>query len=161
MRKVVFGIIATVILGFVGNAQTVTECAVLKTGNRVYPQKSTSDASARTFTIINFDQNYKVIDTYVIDGVEYTDTGKYNDLKAGDGIYTSVKLFPNPKSQVSAYLISDDFKYTTQLNNVASKIKIGCKVRHVRTGTTILGDSCAKNCCGCLELYDCEISWEF
>ena len=96
-----------------------------------------------------------MIDTYVIDGVEYTDTGKYNDLKAGDGIYTSVKLFPNPKSQVSAYLISDDFKYTTQLNNVASKIKIGCKVRHVRTGTTILGDSCAKNCCCCLELYDC------
>ncbi len=60
---------------------------------------------------------------------------------------------------------SDLFKYNDELSNQINQnkvsIKIGCKVRQVRSGYSILGIDCAHSIGGCIEFYDCEVSVEF
>ncbi|HLP63210.1 hypothetical protein [Flavobacterium sp.] len=162
MKKLVFGLIAMFLFTSLSFGQTFEQSVAIKLGSRITTKEGGTSKSARSITLSNFNESYKLLSVYVLNGVDFTDDGKYNDLRAGDGIYTSVQLLPNPRgtSSVGSYLISDDFKYMENLISSTSKIKIGCKIRHVRSGFSILGTNCATNCCGCTEFYDCEISIE-
>lgn len=163
MNKLVFGLIALFLLSNVSFGQSFEESVAIKIGSRVAAKNSEGSKSARTFTLVNYDSSYKLLQSYVLNGVDFTDDGKYNDVQAGDGIYTSVELVPNLQSKTDLagiYLISDKFRYSDSLTSAKGKIKVGCKIRYVRKGKTLLGDDCATNCCGCIEFYDCEISIE-
>ena len=155
MKKLVFGLIATVMFGFVSNAQSLEESTAIITNNRVENKECITNSSARSFILKNFDENYKPLNEYTIDGEGFTDDGKYNDVTAGDGVYTSVVLSPNIDKVVVKVFVNDLFKYEEQLNSSLNKsyIDIGCKTRVVHSGTSWFGNSCAR---GCIELYDCS-----
>ncbi len=158
MKKLVFGLIATVMFGFVGNSQSLFEESVaLITSNRVSPKDGNLEESARSFIIKIFDKSYKIENSYVIDNVDYTDDGNYNDLKSNDGVYTSVVLISNLKNEVNtnSAFVSESFKYRQELEN-AGKFMIKCKMRMTHSGTTILGFSCES---GCILLYDCTVDF--
>lgn len=143
--------------------QSFEESVAIKLGSRVTTKNGGTTKSARTFTLVSFDKSYKLMNSYVLNGVDFTDDGKNNDLIAGDGVYTSVELLPNleRKTDLSGvYFVSDNFKYLDTLTLSKVKVKIGCKIRHVRSGISLLGTNCATNCCGCTEFYDCEVSVE-
>lgn len=117
--------------------------------------------------MLNFNRNNKLEKEYSFDGHLYNDNGVINDLKAGDGIYTSNDLFLNPKNTNVSYIMkSTSFKYENELTQQISvnkwTVKIGCKIRHVRSGyTTLLGLDCSRVAGGCIEFYDCEVTVEY
>jgi hypothetical protein len=115
--------------------------------------------SARTVKIANFDANYQVVDSYVINGSTYNDDGKNNDIKAGDGIYTSIELFENLKNSnvKPVAFASDSFLYASNLSSKFG-LTITCKLSFTRSGTSALGFSCRT---GCIVVSDCEASFEF
>ena len=167
MKNLLFGLIATVLFSVTGNAQNIEESTVIFTKGRVIVKGGGSEKSARSFYLQNFDKNNKLLTSYAVEGHIFTDDGSVNDVKAGDGIYTSIDLFPNLKSgtAITSYLMKSDlFKYNNELTNQTSQnkvsIKIGCKIRHVRTGYSILGIDCAHSIGGCIEFYDCEVTFE-
>ncbi|MBP9793713.1 MAG: hypothetical protein KBC56_06915 [Flavobacterium sp.] len=164
MKNLFFGLVATLLISNASFGQNFEESVAIKIGNRIAAKNSGLTKSARTFTLVNYESAYKLLPYYVLNGVDFTDDGKYNDVIAGDGIYTSVELLPNVKSKTDLseiYLMSDKFRYGDNLTSAKGKIKVGCKIRYVRKGKSLLGDDCATNCCGCIEFYDCEISIEF
>ena len=55
MKKLLFGWIATVLFGFVGNAQDIEESTVIFTIASVYVTEGGTDKSARSFLLQNFD----------------------------------------------------------------------------------------------------------
>jgi hypothetical protein len=140
------------------------ESVMITPSSRVTSKTNKSEISARSIIFKNFNPNFKLESTYVIDGYDYTDDGKINDLIAGDGIYTSVILLPNlkndksqsNKSQIHNGIVSSKFKYNDIL--LASKVGVSCKIRITHSGSSWFGNSCAG---GCIELYDCEVSLEF
>lgn len=138
------------------------ESVMITLSSRVTSKSNNSEVSARTIIFKNFNPNFNLESTYIIDGYDYTDDGKINDLVAGDGIYTSVILLPNLKnntsknviSQTHKSIVSSKFKYNDKL--LTSKIGITCKMRITYKGETLLGFSCKS---GCIELYDCELDF--
>ncbi len=164
MRNLIFGLIATVFLSTFTFGQTLTESALIKLGDRVLSKDGDLSKSAITFTIMNYNKEYKILNHYAINGVDFVDDGSYNDLKADDGIYTFVELLPALKGKVAAdsYFVGDDFKHWKAFETAKIKITIKCKIRHIYTGTTILGFSCDTPV-GCIEYYDCtaEVSFEW
>jgi hypothetical protein len=46
------------------------------------------------FSLLMFDESYTPLDSYIVNNVDYTDDGKFNDEVAGDGVYTSVITKP-------------------------------------------------------------------
>lgn len=116
---------------------------------------------------------------YIINGIEISDDGLGYDKIAGDGVYTSKKLFvPTEENfvEVKRSFVGEKFRYQGELNEflnandylqVAGKkfkiaVKGGCKVRYVTTGNSALGIPCKYG--GCLEFYDCkevEVEFEF
>lgn len=154
IKKLLFGLIATVMLSISSFGQTLEESAVIITGSRVHLKDA--EQSARSFTIKSFDR-FVPLSQYSIDNVGFTDDGKYNDSKAGDGIYTSTKLFPNLEKEnlSNKMFVSDLFKYTSQLSSSSSKFAMSCKMRITHSGSSWFGNSCQG---GCIELYDCEVS---
>ncbi len=89
MKKLVFGLIATVVFGFVGNAQEIEQSTAIITKGRV-TKEGEEEKSARSFALLNFNISNKLETEYYVDGHLYNDSGEKNDLKSGDGIYTSV-----------------------------------------------------------------------
>jgi hypothetical protein len=127
-------------------------------------KSGSSNESYNAFKIENFDTTFVLRNVYVIDGVDYVDTGDFNDKVKGDGIYTSLKPENNSTSEKtfeSKIIKSDKFKFTNRF--LASKTaggKIGCKMRMVYGGEeSWFGNSCDG---GCIELYDCsfELTWD-
>lgn len=135
------------------------ESIMITPSSRVASKTNSNEVSARSFILKNFNPNFNLESTYIIDGYDYTDDGKINDLIAGDGIYTSVILLPNLKNntsknstpQVFKSIVSSKFKHNDQL--LTSKIGISCKMRITHSGTSWFGNSCRG---GCIELYDCS-----
>lgn len=120
---------------------------------------------ARVFTLRIHDSKYIPLISYALNGEEFTDDGKWNDLVAKDGIYTSIFLENSDINPVDYYpncsFKSEKFKYSDPNSNLKSfGGEFSCKIRRTYTGTTILGFSCA-NSLGCIELYDCsfKITW--
>lgn len=167
MKNLLFGLVAIVLFSFNANAQNIEESTVIITQSRVAIKSGDANKSARSFLLLNFNKDNKLSKEYCVDEHIYTDDGEKNDLKAGDGIYTSIDLFENLKEEKPNYLMkSEAFEFNDELEQQISTnkwvVKIGCKVRHVRTGyTTILGLDCAHVLGGCIEFYDCEISWHY
>lgn len=112
-----------------------------------------------TFKIENFDNEFVLHNVYVIDGIDYVDTGDFNDQVAGDGIYTSLKSTvgdSSKKKSETRIIKSDKFKFNNKL--ATNKVKIGCKFRMVYGGASSwFGNSCDG---GCIELYDCSFEIE-
>jgi hypothetical protein len=120
--------------------------------------------NSKIFTLKLHDSSYKPLKSYALDGEEFVDDGTYNDKIANDGIYTSVQTqnqteISNLKQYIS--IKSEKFKYISDQTNLKTNGgEIGCKIRHVNTGKSLFGFSCAANI-GCFELYDCsfKITW--
>lgn len=141
------------------SAQDFESSCAIQTGKRVLSSKD-PEKSCKTISIMNFDKNYQILDSYAIDNIDFNDDGKNNDLRAGDGIYTSVESYQNLKDNDNAKVYvfaSKNFKFEPQLN-AQNKFGISCHISITHTGTTILGNSCRR---GCILLSDCEISFEF
>lgn len=141
------------------NARIFEESVMIVTTGRIY---AADGNSARTFMLNIFDKEYIPKISYTINGVDFTDDGKYNDQKAGDGVYTAVTsegVKVNEKVQ-NYGIVTDKFKANTGTAGSFPKpyVKITCKMRTVYTGTSLLGFSCES---GCIEFYDCEfeIGW--
>lgn len=139
------------------NAKLFLESVEIKPASRI---ELSNGKFARTFTLKLHDSNYKPMNSYIIDSEDFTDDGKFNDLRANDGIYTSIlQQNDNVAFDQNTKLVSfksESFKYNTNSRGG----EFGCKIRHVRTGTSVLGFSCNTSF-GCYELYDCEfkITW--
>lgn len=157
MKNLLFGLIATVFMSTISSAQTFEQNCVILTGQRVTPPNNLVK-SARTIKMINFNaSNYRLLNSYVLQGYTYTDDGKNNDVRSGDGIYTSVELFENLKSSKQFAFAAKEFLYTSEL---VSKISIGisCKINITYSGTSLLGFSCAT---GCIYFTDCSLEIGF
>tara|TARA_R110001632_G_scaffold71453_5_gene165765 strand:- start:831 stop:1424 length:594 start_codon:yes stop_codon:yes gene_type:complete len=127
-----------------------------------------------TIELINFNSKRKLLPAYKINGVEYSDNGKFNDKVAGDGIFTSVNSHSvkgSTKALSERGAKSTKFKYTQQLSSFRSgkfgpsKLGIGfsCKVRLVTCPESSWYNSCwpLSSPCTCVEFYDCEVSINF
>ena len=140
---------------------TLTESAVLKIGERIDVEGGT----ARTFVLVNFNNNYIPLENYTLNGEGFTDDGNFNDVNAGDGIYTSTDVLnalpENKETAVGSFFVGDDFKYNEEFYASKVGIKIKCKISHVTTGTTPLGIPCNRVWGGCIKISDCEIELEF
>ncbi|WP_343636253.1 hypothetical protein [Fluviicola sp.] len=108
------------------------------------------------FSLLMFDESYVPSDSYILNNVDYTDDGKFNDVVAGDGVYTSVI-----KKPIASYvavpanvaLVSDDFEH---FDEAASEFHISfkCKIRTTYEGYSAMGIPCSWG--GCIEFYACK-----
>lgn len=155
-------LVATVLVSSFSFGQGLEESVVAFSENYV-PAKDGSNKVAQSFTFRSFNPKYKLLPTYAINLVDFTDDGKHNDMRAGDGVYTSVQLItkPNDTKVPNLAIFSDKFIFTNDLmkfaeaNRPGLSITVHCKMRIVYTGTTLLGFGCSG---GCIELYDCDIT---
>ena len=115
---------------------------------------------ARIFNLNIYNQDYHPRISYSLNGEEFTDDGKFNDLVAGDGVYTSVEKrsvdLEKPQFKQLSF-VSEQFIFTKYEEK--GSVTVGCKVRHIRQGSSLFGVSC-ENWFGCFEFYDCEIEIE-
>lgn len=143
------------------------ESVLLKTSSPVNKgsissKGESSNESYSVFKIENFDSTFVLHKAYVIDGVDYVDTGDFSDEIAGDGVYTSLRPeVSKALKEISEGKIvkSNKFKFNNKL--LANKLggEIGCKMRIVFGGpTSWFGNSCDG---GCIELYDCSFKITF
>lgn len=133
MKKLVFGLIATVVFGFVGNAQTFEESVTIVTKGRVALRDDVcKNMSAKSVELFSNNDNFKLPQAILLGGVKLTDDGKGNDLKEGDGIYTSVGAFENPREESEGYVITFEGN-DNPAGDVASKgqISIHCHIKYV------------------------------
>jgi hypothetical protein len=136
--------------------------------------KNSNKKQALTIEIINFDSRYKLLPSYVIDGIEYCDNGNYNDKIAGDGLFTSVtthRVSTSKSSSTVNIFQGKNFQYTNELASIInskydsetrSGIMVGCSVRIVTCPETSWYNSCwpFSSPCSCLEFYDCKVGLE-
>ena len=136
--------------------------------------RSAQGKQALTITIVNFDERFKLLPAYRIDGIEYCDNGQYNDVVPGDGIFTSVKKFDVTVGKSATGLevsTGTDFKFEKEMqallgtefrNHRETEIKFSCKVRTVTCPETNWWNSCwpLSSPCTCIEFYDCEVGLE-
>lgn len=157
MKKMIFGLLATVLLSAYSYGQSFEESvALLPAADVINAKKETAQAiGLKSFT------TYKLLPRYVFNGVDFTDDGKYNDVKAGDGIYTSgyasmkpEHSFPNNAVVDEKFTKIDQLNAWIHANRFGFGVGINCKFRIVYTGTSWFGNSCSG---GCIELYDCKI----
>ncbi len=119
---------------------------------------------AKVFSLRIHDPKYIPLISYALNGEEFTDDGKWNDLVAKDGVYTSISVENSDINPVdynpNSSFKSEKFKYSDQNSNLKSMMggEFGCKIRRSFTGKTILGFSC-ENSLGCIELYDCSFKF--
>ena len=134
MKKLVFGLLATVMFGFAGNAQTFEESVTIVTKERVALKDNLCEnMSARSVELLSNNESFKLPQAIVIHDVKLTDDGKGNDLKAGDGIYTSVAAYPNLTGEFQGYEITFEANKDPATGGSASKghIKIKCHIEYV------------------------------
>lgn len=138
--------------------------------------------------LVNF-SGEELNDSYIFDGIEIYDDGEGYDEEAGDGIYTSARLFTpaegNNPDAINIMHIGSDFQFQDKLDQfltdnqyvtfgkpkrkVSIEVKGGCKVRYTFSGnSSVFGIPCKYG--GCVEFYDCKelevewslgIEWEF
>jgi hypothetical protein len=128
-----------------------------------------TDTSAKTIYMVSYDEA-SLKDSYVFNGVDYTDNGQNNDRLAGDGIYTSAKLYDNPTNVADEefhVIAGDDFFDRDQLTqdlaagkkpkilpvpHGRTRTRFHCTAKTTYAGESFLGFSCAS---GCIEI-NCE-----
>lgn len=96
------------------------------------------------------------MESYIINNVDYTDDGKFNDKVAGDGIYTSVITKPIASyTQVPAGIgfASEDFEHYDEAIN-EFHITFKCKIRTTYEGYSAMHIPCSWG--GCIEIYACK-----
>lgn len=126
--------------------------------------------------ILNFDNRYSLNETFVIDDIEYSDNGRFNDMVANDGIYTSVQTFiPSSENQnafeeenvanVQVIADLDDFLYMDDLEQSLARIKpkviasVGCDIVIRDCPQTAWYNSCwFSDRCSCVYLENCELT---
>ena len=134
MKKLVFGLMGTVMFGFVGNAQTFEESVTIVTKARVALRNNTCEnMSAKSVELFSNNDKFKLPQAILLAGVKLTDDGKGNDLKEGDGIYTSVGAFENPREKSEGYVITFEGNDNPAGGGEASKghVKIKCHIEYV------------------------------
>ena len=134
MKKLVFGLIATVTFSLAGNAQTFEESVTIVTKERVaLKNNSCENMSARSVELISNDENFRLPQAIVLHDEKLTDDGKGNDLKAGDGIYTSVAAYPNLKGEFQGYEITFEANKNPATDGSANRghIKIKCHIKYL------------------------------
>ena len=62
MKKLVFGLLATLMFGNLSFGQTFEESVIIRLGERTTPKDAESGKSARTFTLVNFNKKFAVRD---------------------------------------------------------------------------------------------------
>ncbi|MFT5862558.1 MAG: hypothetical protein ACI828_001207 [Flavobacteriales bacterium] len=124
-----------------------------------------------TLELVNFNDSRKLLPAYRINGVEYSDNGKFNDIVAGDGVFTSVtthRVKGSAEALSARGAKSNAFAYTQELLSfrkgiyASSQRGIGlsCKIRLVTCPETTWYNSCwpMSSPCQCVEFFDCEVS---
>ncbi len=158
MKKLILGLLTVVFMVSGAMAQGFEESCVIYLKERVV-KSGVTDKSARSIKIKTFNSGYKLLTSYKLDGINFSDDGKVNDKIANYGIYTSHELLPNISTSESVetrIFKSDLFRYTNQLNleNPSSNLVfLTCKMKLRWTGSDFFGISCAF---GCIDLYECR-----
>jgi hypothetical protein len=165
-------------LSFNDTSKFLESVALIRTGVKTETNAKNSDEKyAFIINVVDFSESIDLHEAYMIDDLEYSDNGLYNDEVANDGVYTSVQKYrivnqeSNKTNVLNTQIInkSDNFKYEKNLtdylnkNGIASKttIKFGCKVRTVTCPETSWWNDCwFGSPCTCIEFYDCEASIE-
>lgn len=151
--------------------QEFSASVVLVQDLSAYQGKSASFKTPNTIEILNFHKTKKLLPVYTFEGIKYTDDGKHNDAKAGDGIFTSTNSVSVRSSNTlpeRRYIAAPDFKYKSAFDSylngsgVTQKSGIGfsCKVRIITCPENNWWDSCwpLQSPCSCVEFYDCEFT---
>ena len=151
---------------------------LIRTGVKAEANAKISDEKyAFTINVVDFSESIDLHEAYMIDDIEYSDNGLFNDEVANDGVYTSVQKYRivnqerNKTNVLSTQIInkSDHFKYEESLNDYLNKnvldekikIKFGCKVRTATCPETSWWNDCwFGSPCTCIDFYDCEASIE-
>lgn len=108
------------------------------------------------FSLLMFDESYVPLESYILNNVDYTDDGKFNDVVAGDGVYTSVitkpiaSYVPVPANVAFA---SDVFEHVDEAVN-EFHITFKCKLRVTYEGYSAMHIPCSWG--GCVEIYACK-----
>lgn len=96
--------------------------AIWKSDHHVSIPIENSSKVALTLKILNFDSASYLNEAFKIEGVEYSDNGKFNDKVAGDGIYTSVETFEaseyensQDEKEIVYVSLGKEFKYMEEL----------------------------------------------
>ena len=128
----------------------------------------------REITLSDFAKTSTLPKIFGLDTDIFKDDGLGNDLKAGDGIYTSEAVlnhsnevkFTNysSKSATEFVFASDEFKYVDQLKHTSSanakeaggEISIGCKIGFMTCSQGATCNACYFYNATCFYLYDCE-----
>lgn len=115
---------------------------------------------AQRFSLLNFNESCVLLDSYILDGIDYSDDGQLNDQVAGDGIYTSV--ITKPIDQYYEAPINEAFTAETfeHIDEIPSGfIKFGCKIKTTYSGYSAMGFPCSWG--GCIVIYACKGSITF
>ena len=151
--------------------------AIVKLAHAVsIPAKTTKDEVALVIEVFNFDDNYSLNEAFVIDNIEYSDNGRFNDKVANDGVYTSVQTFtpseenqnaPEEEDVANVMVIADmdDFLYMDDLKETLAKVKpkvyaqVGCDIVTRDCPQTTWYNSCwFSDECTCVYLENCELT---
>src|SRR5690554_2942102 len=115
------------------------------------------DRSTAKYSLImevkDFSGEYRLHDAFMIDGIEYSDNGKFNDEIANDGIYTSVNQYDLEASVVNKLInnyyihAGSNFAYESELEDYVSArptfgVSAGCNVRLVDCPETSWYNDC-------------------
>lgn len=158
------------------NKDFLTSVAIFDIGESI-SSKTSEDKLSYTLELKSFDNKYRLKEAYKINDIEYSDNGKFNDLIAGDGVYTSVNVFDSPKKSDLKISYSKSFKYRDKISSYSKKVlatsnKSNNVGENATFGITITCDIVTRTCpqtrwyntcwfsdsCTCVYLENCQIS---
>jgi hypothetical protein len=95
--------------------------AIVETNSVVTAKVGDKSKVAQTIEVFNLNKKLALHDAYKVNDIEYSDNGQFNDLVAGDNIYTSVETFA--LSEIAKEFDikvskSQEFKYSNQLTEI-------------------------------------------
>lgn len=186
MKNVKFSVISTAILLLLAvscsqnekindtqieHKKFLTNVAIVET-NSVVVARGDNSKVALTIELFSPDKNYPLGSAVNINDIEYCDNGLFNDLVAGDRVYTSVKTFTSsqPSSEFDLRISrANEFKYSDQLVQTLKKrypkdartksIGVSCEVSLVTCPETSWYNSCwpLSSPCTCVHIGPCSI----
>jgi len=124
--------------------------------------------------VVDFENQVMMTEMF-IDGIQYSDDGQYNDLVAGDGIFSSIESHQliissqkNLKKEMVIVHKGSAFKFEQELNSFIQNqfdtdkeplITIGCDFDIVECTETSWWNTCwpFSSPCNCVEFTDCHV----
>lgn len=104
--------------------------AIVNVNNYKVLNSEVTNNSVFTVTLKDYSGKNSLPKGFGLNGIVFSDTGKNNDKKAGDGIYTSHDLFPakNLNNFSNQGFADETFQHSAQVDEGGIKFTIKCKI---------------------------------